>query len=243
MAAVEWQASLCDGSGFRPTVSQLYQSHSFARSRERSDHLNVTTVEGDYRLFLARCNDGVPTVVFLGSMMPSRSLCLSESFAQSESLNVKTGLIFSHLTKFTTITPGLPRRYLEDCFDVFHIPSTCSSKTRRGFAHRTMQVRSADPQKFANQLSMGSMLRLWQFFLVVLTMFPAQFSRALNRCHVLFFKQNLDAFVIDSKTVYLEGLFVTAFATVSRSVLSSAGAFVRMFSRFSYQRFGALGRP
>ena len=77
---------------------------------------------------------------------------------------------------------------------------------------------------------MDSMLRLWQFLLVVLTMFPAQSSRALDHCHVLFFKQNLDAFVIDSKTVYLEGLFVTAFATVSRSVLSSAGT-----SRLSHQ--------
>ena len=93
-----------------------------------------TTVEGDYRLFLARCNDGVPTVVFLGSMMPSRSLCLSESFAQSESLNVKTSLptdLFApynlnyHHSKITSQIP-------QDCFDVFHIPSTCSSKTRRG---------------------------------------------------------------------------------------------------------------
>ena len=62
MAAVEWQASIRDGNGFRPTVSQLSQSHSFARSGERNDHLSSTTIEGDYRLFLARCSDGVPMV-------------------------------------------------------------------------------------------------------------------------------------------------------------------------------------
>ena len=59
----------------------------------------------------------------------------------------------------------------------FHVRVACSSKTRRGLAHRTSQVRSVDPQQFANTLSIHSLLRLWQLFVVVL---PACQSNSLN---------------------------------------------------------------
>ena len=73
---------------------------------------------------------------------------------------------------------------------MLHVRFTCSVKARRGLSHRTPQVRSVDLQ-FATLLSIHSLLRVWQFFFVVLARLPAQTSRTL---------ETLDVFVVDSKT-------------------------------------------
>ena len=140
--------------------------------------------------FFACCSDGCANCVLHGSMLLSRSHCACQS--HSESLNVKTNpstfcSVQAELHRFNCNHSRIVSQIPQDCFDALHVHVTCSSKTRRSLTHRTVHVCSVDPQQFANQLSIHSLLRLWQFFLVVRTTFPAQIqstSRGLS-CGIL----------------------------------------------------------
>ena len=240
------ERSICDGNGFGSVVPRTLNLRSQCKICLSPCLRTLQITQRPSQLH--QCGERLSTVSCSMGCQPCfprmhdavlLEMCLSESLAQPESLNVKTDLsadLFAasklNCIGSTVITPGLPRRNLRVVFDVFRF--TGSSKTRRGIAHRTAQVRSFDPQKFANQLSIHTLFRMWQFFLVVLTTFPAQPSRTLERCHVALFKQTLAVFVIGAQLctplvfspAFCQKIskvcFVTSFAAMSRSVLSSA---------------------
>ena len=117
---------------------------------------------------------------------------------QNGSFNCSIRSIQTELQRFNRHHSRSDSQIPLGCLDLIRVRFTCSSTTRRGLTHHTTQGHSVDPQQFANQLSIQSLFRLWQFFLVVLTT-TAQSSRTLECWHAVHFKQNLDIFVIDAQ--------------------------------------------